>query len=253
MTACLGMTLAWRCQLRVLLIHAETRGRGLEALLPKPEAATSIHYRTTPNGWSNLLRMLEHQQAQDDLLVPFTTPVMRNLDMLPGFDDEHERSTGRAKLRRWIQRIMRQAEKRYDIVLWDAGGEDDDMAQFVGARAHGTLLVASQQRSSLDAAFRDRGSPASAYILGMYDDDIRQNDVRIRRQYRPEAPVFMIPYSAGFRNAADEGRLLAWYIQQLMKPQRKRWNGFADHHKKLAEWLMAESGAIARSDPGEAG
>ncbi len=118
LTACLGMTLAWRWQLRVLLIHAEQRGRGLEALLPKPEAASSIHYRTTPNGWSNLLRMLEHQQAEDDLLVPFTTPVMRNLDMLPGFDDEHERSTGRAKLRQWIQRIMRLAEKRYDIVLW---------------------------------------------------------------------------------------------------------------------------------------
>ncbi|WP_374018813.1 ABC transporter permease [Paenibacillus thiaminolyticus] len=253
MTACLGMTLAWRWHARVLLIHAEQRGRGLEALLPKPEAASSIHYRTTPNGWSNLLRMLEHQQAEDNLLVPFTTPVMRNLDMLPGFDDEQERSTGRAKLRHWIPRIMRLAEKRYDIVLWDAGGEDDDMAQSVGARAHGTLLVASQQRSSLDAAFRDRGSPASAYILGMYDDDIRQNDVRIRRQYRTEAPVFMIPYSAGFRNAADEGRLLAWYIQQLMKPQRKQRNGFAYHHKKLAEWLMAESGAIARSDPGEAG
>lgn len=253
LTACLGMTLAWRCQLRVLLIHAEQRGRGLEALLAKPEAASSILYRATPNGWSNLLRMLEHQQAEDDMFVSFTAPVMRNLDMLPGFDDEHERAYAGAKLRQWIPRIMRLAEKRYDIVLWDAGGEDDDMSQAVGARAHGTLLVASQQRSTLEAAFRDRGSSASAYILGMYDDDIRQNDVRIRRQYKPEAPLFIIPYSAGFRNAADEGKLLAWYIQQLMKPQRIQRNGFADHHKKLAEWLMSESGAIARSGPGEAG
>lgn len=253
MTACLGMTLAWRYQLRVLLIHAEQRGRGLEALLPKPEAASSAHYRSTPNGWSNLLRMLEHRQAEDDVFVSFTAPVMRNLDMLPGFDSEQERPSAGAKLRPWIPRIMRLAEKRYDIVLWDAGGGDDDMAQAVGARAHGTLIVASQQRSMLEAAFHEEGSPASAYILGMYDDDIRQNDVQIRRQYKPGAPVFIIPYSAGFRNAADEGRLLAWYMRQLMKSQRKRRNGFADHHKKLAEWLVSESGAVARSEPGEAG
>ncbi|MBG9792701.1 permease component [Paenibacillus dendritiformis] len=252
MTACLGITLAWRFRLRVLLIHAEQRGRGLEALLPKPEAAPSTHYRATPNGWGNLLRLLEHQQAEDDLFVSFTVPVMRNLDMLPGFDDEHERSSGGARLCQWLPRIMRLAEKRYDIVLWDAGGENDDMAQAVGARAHGALVVASQQRSSLEAAFLE-GSPASAYILGMYDDEIRQNDVRIRRQYRPMAPVFIIPYSAGFRNAADDGMLLAWYIRQLMKPHRNQRNGFADHHNKLAEWIMSESGAIARSGPGKAG
>lgn len=251
--ACLGMTIAWCCQLRVLLIHTDQRGGGLEALLPKPEAASSIHYRATPNGWSNFLRMLEHQQVEDELFVSFTAPVMRNLDMLTGFDVVHERLSGRARLCQWIPRIMRLAEKRYDIVLWDAGREDEEMVQAVGARVHGTLLVASQQRPSLEASFCDRGSPVSAYILGMYDDDIRQNDVRIRRQYKPEVPLFIIPHSAAFRNAADDGKLLAWYIQQLMKPQRKQRNGFADQHKKLAKWLMSESGAIARSGPGEAG
>lgn len=229
------------------------RGRGLEALLPKPEAASSIRYRATPNGWSHLLRMMEHQQAEDDMFTSFTAPIMRNLDIMPGFDADHNRSPGGANLRQWIPRIMKLAEKRYDIVLWDPGGENGHMAQAVGALVHGTLVVASQQRSSLEAAFSDGGSPASAYILGMYDDDIRQNEVRIRRQYRPMAPLFIIPYSAGYRNAADEGKLLAWYIQQLMKPQRNRRNGFADHHNKLADWLMSESGAIARSGSGKAG
>ncbi|WP_246873790.1 ABC transporter permease [Paenibacillus dendritiformis] len=247
LTACLGMTLAWRSRLRVLLIHAEQRGRGLEAILPKPEAASSIRYRATPNGWSNLVRMLEHQQAEDDMFVSFTAPVMRNLDLLPGFDDDHVRSYGGLKLGQWIPRIMELAEKRYDIVLWDAG---EDMGQVVGVRAHGTLVVASQQRSSLEAAFRYEGSPASAFILGMYDGAIRQNDVRVRRHYKPMAPLFLVPYSAGFRNAADEGKLLSWYIQQLIRLPR---NGFADYHSKLADWLMSESGAIARSGPERAG
>ena len=242
-TACVGMTLAWQHNVNVLLVHMKQRGQSVEALFPSsvismPVAGASLQ---TPNGWSSLLRLYEHRQLDADLFVNCTVQVMHRLDIIPGFEGDE------SKLRiDLMSKVMEMAGKHYDIVLWDIDEQDMAVTEIDNVNAGlgfaGTLIVLPQVRRLIEGVFRTQKMNASAYVLGMYDADVRLNSANVQRKYKLSTPLFTVPYSTAYRNAADEGRLLAWFMHQSMQHGRGKRSSFIAEQQRLSQFIMDESG-----------
>ncbi|MBN3527465.1 ABC transporter permease [Paenibacillus apiarius] len=242
-TACAGMTLAWHHNVNVLLVHMKEKGQSVEALFPSSimPMAVADEPLKIPNGWRSLLRLYEHRQLDAKLFVSCAVQVMNRLDIIPGFEGGDNRL--RIDL---MSKVMETAGKCYDIVLWDVDEQDAAAAEIHNANGGsgfaGTIIVLPQVRRLLEEVFRMRQMNASAYVLGMYDAAARLNSANVKRQYKLSEPLFTMPYSAAYRNAADEKRLLAWFMHLSMQHKRGKRSLFMAEQQRLARFIMDESG-----------
>lgn len=242
--ACTAISLAWQYRMSVLLIHVKSRGEGVERLFPPAielvgEAGIGGRL-TTPNGWSALARMLRHHQVDEESISTYMTSVMSRLDILPGYESGKMNEMLNDDLILHVQRLV---SKRYDFVLWDMNEQDFMSLKLAGKmHMHGTIAVISQVRSEIHNTMENMSKKATAFVIGQYDTDVRLNPMNVKRMYFLHQPIFTMPYSSAYRNAADDRMLIDWYLRQSLRHDRGKRSPFISEHEKLSRYILEESG-----------
>ncbi|WP_289355747.1 hypothetical protein [Paenibacillus sp. S-12] len=242
--ACTAISLAWQFRINVLLIHAKGRGEGVERLFPPSidlvgEAGIGGRL-TTPNGWSALVRMLKNHQVDEESISTYMTSVMSRLDILPGYESGEMEDMLNADLILHVQRLV---SKRYDLVLWDINEQDFISLKLTGnMHLHGTIAVISQVRSEIHNAMENISKRADAFVIGQYDTNVRLNPINVKRMYFLHQPIFAMPYSSAYRNAADDRMLIDWYLRQSLRQDRGKRSPFISEHEKLCRYILEVSG-----------
>lgn len=242
--ACTAISLAWQYRMNVLLIHVKGRGEGVERLFPPANdfvIEAGIGGRlTTPNGWSALARMLRHHQIEEESVSTYMTSVMSRLDILPGYESGKMEDALNDDLILHVQRLV---SKRYDLVLWDMNEQDFISLSLAGKmHMHGTIAVISQVRSEIHDAMENMTKRADAFVIGQYDTNVKLNPINVKRMYFLNQPVFTMPYSSDYRNAADERMLIDWYLRQYLRHERGNRSLFISEHEKISRYILEESG-----------
>ncbi|UHA73105.1 hypothetical protein [Paenibacillus sp. 481] len=280
-TACLGMILAWQFGFKVLIAHLGRRGDGVEEMFAghQPELdmnhfneSSSVNPSSTllPNGWDALQRLAVHGRLNPSLLISCTIPVMRNLDILPGYDDSSlEAATATLNMtathqqtQQTIAALLEQGALHYDIVLWAdnvrmqgsyAGGPKANkrVAELIhnDVRSHllHQIVVLPQQKALIEQALVDQGRQgASAYVIGAYDEMARWNIANVRRKFKLPQPIFAMPYVTAYRNAHEDGNMTTWFIRQCQLYEKGKESALVKHMLRLAQYVMQESGMNER-------
>ncbi|WP_322923782.1 hypothetical protein [Paenibacillus campi] len=231
----------------VLAGHTQYGGSLVESAFRRQQRtldAMSIAYCSS--GIDSLERMARAGQLTASTLKDYTLPVFSSsLDLLPG---THKPDADLfVRMHEVAAPICQAARSAYDLTLIDAGsGHGHALNEAV--LHHADLIVVSlSQNMSLLCEFFER-MPAQVeqkryvLVIGQYDSGSRLTLANIRRLFKPQAPMFVLPHCSSYMDACNEQKVVEFFLKRKHIQREQPDYALIQHIRSLNKGLFTALG-----------
>lgn len=212
--AALSIMIALEYRLKVLVAHNQFERSGLETSFFDRQYVKNELSQYRDVGIDALSGFVRYSNADREGISTFTTTIIKNkLDLLMGTTFTN-RELYVKELHEVIDSVLMAVKEAYDLVLFDAAGEDELKDKII--RQSDLIVVnLTQNYNALEHFFEQYGKMPGEklYLLSRYDKDSRLNKKTLQRRYGLKEKISVIPYNIEFSDACMEGRL----VDYLMK------------------------------------
>ncbi|WP_028593661.1 hypothetical protein [Paenibacillus assamensis] len=271
-TVLLGIELVTRFGLKVLLIHQDDEGEGLEYFIRASMHIGSNEQKMTqlsvPDGWGEYKRLVQNELLDIPMFIACTSPIIPGLDVLRVADRYDSPIQGGITSERFgsdhdVRTLMQVSANAYDVVLWDwdrqlrrrdARFEDQSKSQTemnvcVQEQAYSTgtitLLTQDQRDMSLwrdpkyfysSNAFEQK----QIWVVSAYDPEAHLNLANMKKHMRGKL-IYAVPYDTQLRHYANEGHLVHYVLQLQYRYNKPGASNLLNYVDQLSEQLLSEA------------
>lgn len=208
---------------RTLLAHTHTSRSTLETCLFTQRDMQSFDIGEFSNhGLDALLRLSRNGRLQGEMVPDYSWSVLKEnrLDVLPG-SEKSTPSEGDDTVA--ILRVFDAAKEFYGRVFVDVhSGVEPDVTLPLLKTSGQTVICLNQNTHVLASYFQDKPlrsqieKPNTVFLLSRYDADMGMTAADVARKHNiSRNRVLVLPYSAAFAHAANEGRVYDFISRHL--------------------------------------
>ncbi len=176
----------------------------------------SIGYSSS--GIDSLERLARSGQLTAGTMKDYTLPIFSgSLDLLPGTNKPD--SDLFVRMHEVAAPICQAARSAYDLTLLDAGsGSGHALNDAVIANADLVVVSLSQNMSLLRDFFENHPEHLQdkpyVLVIGQYDAGSRLTLTNIRRLFKPDVPVFVLPHCSTYMDACNEQKVVEFFLKR---------------------------------------
>lgn len=232
---------------KVLIGHSHFERSTMErCLLPKQRNEDQDMLSFSDNGLDALRRLAKNSRLSPDMISNYTTPLMagNRLDMLQGIagfntvDEEEDIHL--------IRKIFIQSKAAYDLVMVDVhSGTTKELTKKLLEDADMVVVCLNQNLWLLEDFFGDAfvalmlSGKNVLYHLCRYDGDSKYNAKNLSRLFEM-TPMMVTPYWPEMMDAANNGRLLDFFMRHSGSTKRDRFYPYIQRISQSMDILIDE-------------
>ncbi|HKL80686.1 MAG TPA: hypothetical protein VJ888_09670 [Mobilitalea sp.] len=197
-------------------------------------------------GIDGLARSMILAPIGKETIENYSIPLLHNkLVLLPGTTSANK-EVFHKEMAGTICRILKEAEKYFDLVFIDINSGEDEVSKLVLEQADVIVVNLCQNRCMLDNYF-SKGlikDKKSMFLIGNYDRNSVYNLHNLKKLYRPlsKGIISAIPYNTGFMDAQSDGSVMKYMRKKLVLEKNGVNNYFIESIKDAVEKLMKITG-----------
>lgn len=239
-TVALASVFALEQPYRSLLTHTQASYSTMETMYEKGDNGAF-----QDSGVQALERLVKSNMLKPEAVSDYTETIYKaSLDFLPASrESKDEKETERL-----IKTILKAASARYDFLWIDAhSGTANSRTTEMLKQADLVLVHLPQNKFILEQFFRGgmpeelQGKPYFI-VLSQYDEDAGYSLRNIKRQFQIQVPLFSIPYTTGFRDAANQERVSEYFVRSFNAQKGDAAYGLFQATRRINTAILKELG-----------
>ncbi len=240
-TVALASIFALEQPYRSLLTHTQASFSTMETMYRKGEKSG---FRDS--GVLALERLVKSKLLKPEAVSDYTETIYKSsLDFLPANRDSYDGE----ETERLIQPILKAAAQQYDFLWIDAHSGTANVRTCEMMKQADLILVhLPQNKYILEQFFSEKGMPAELegkryfIILSQYDADAGYSLRNIKRQFKIQVPMYSIPYTTGFRDAANQETVSEYFVRSNKSQKGDPAFSLLNSVRKINEAVLKELG-----------
>lgn len=210
--------IALNYRLKILIAHNQFNNSSMETAFLDRNYVSNSHYQYQDIGIDALVRTRKLNSLDDENITRYTTSLLKGrLDLLVGTKNLNE-ELYLSDFGNTFYNIIKSIDKYYDLVFIDVMAGEHPFAKQVLEQSDIIAVNLNQNIGLLDVFFKKdypKLKEKCFLMLGRYDLISKYCIKNIKRQYKIQDAMGVIPYNRGFADAMNEGRCIDFYLKNL--------------------------------------
>lgn len=222
-----------------LITHTQLTFSSMESLFGKELIEAGFE----DSGLAALERLAKSSLLKPEAVMDYTEAIYQNrLDILGGrkTDSEHDSI---------MEMLLAITKDAYDLVWVDAhSGTRNNLTNRLLEQADLVLVNLPQNRYVLDRFFKGEDFPEElkdkkfVLLISSYDESSSFSIRKIKRRYKIKQPIFEVPYSMQFKDAANSLKLAEFFYRNREVRKDAPTYEFISSLKDINKYIAKETG-----------